>query len=289
MKTDYLYLTLIQFIIEQLLTYSVMKRILFPNHQKYLLVLTGVSSNNYSSYPEKREINFSSRINQFTANEKLLKYKPSFSELEELMEYRQSPSKDAGTKEVKNLDTLIRMTRLNKNKYSNKYNLGVWLAASSIILIVVLAAIIRNIETREISEVYNAFFTIPTSALAKNLGDLSNPTEWNNAVTSYESMNFPVAIDNFALIPSGTAYFDYAIFYKGICFTALNQFSKAIETFESVSPSSDIYNQTKYYIGLCNLKLNRINTAREIFSELTISAELAKNAKEILLKLESID
>lgn len=265
-----------------------MKRILFPNHQKYSLVLSGVSSNNYSSFSDKNEINFSSRINQFTGNEKLVNYRPSFDEIEGLMEYRQSPAKEAGIKEVKNLETIIRVVQQNKKRYSPK-NIKVWIAASSILLIVVITAIIRHIKSNETSQVYNAFFTIPSSTLVND--QMSSPilADWNNAVASYATGNYSSAIDGFTLIPSGSDYSDFATFYKGICFMALNQFSKAMETFESISSSSAVFTQTKYYSGLCNLKLNRINAARVIFSELTISEEWAKNATEILLKLESID
>lgn len=265
-----------------------MKRILFPNHQKYSLVLSGVSSNNYSSYPGKNKINFSSRINQFTGNEKLVNYRPSFDEIEGLMEYRQSPTKEAGIKEVKNLETIIRVVQQNKKHYSPK-NIKVWIAASSIILIVVLTAIIRHIKSNEASQVYDTFFTVPSSTLVNRLTSIPFPTDWNNAVASYTAGDYSVAIDGFTLIPSGSVYSDFATFYKGICFMAVNQFSKAMETFELISSSSSVFIQTKYYSGLCNIKLNRINAARVIFSELTISEECAKNATEILLKLESID
>lgn len=267
-----------------------MKRILFPNHQKYSLVLSGVSSNNYSSYPDKNRINFSSRINQFTGNEKLVNYRPSFDEIEGLMEYRQSPAKEAGIKEVKNLETIIRVVQQNKKHYFPG-NTRVWVAAASIILIVVLTAIIRHIKSIETSQVYNTFFTIPSPTPLKQIASIHNSfqAEWNQAIVSYESGNFSGAMDNFTLIPSTADYSNVALFYKGICLMTLNQFSKALETFTSISSTSDISTQTKYYSGLCNLKLNRINAARVIFSELTISEEWAKNATEILLKLESID
>ncbi|HEX2935737.1 MAG TPA: tetratricopeptide repeat protein [Bacteroidales bacterium] len=260
-----------------------MKHILLPNNQKFL-VLTGIPSHNYSV----KEISFLSRFNQFTGNEQHVRYQPSFNEIEGLMEYRQSPEKDAGIKEVKNLEAIINVVRKNKKYYSTQH-IGVWIAASSIILIVVLTAIIRHIKVGEANQLYDTYFSIPSSYLIKNKASIDFYTHLNKAVAYYETGNFERALEDFALIPSGTDYTDFALFYKGICFMALNQFSKAMETFESVSSTSAVFIQTKYYSGLCNLKLNRMSAARIIFSELINSKEWAKNAKEILLKLESID
>lgn len=261
-----------------------MKRIQVPNNKEYFLALTGVTSNNYPL----KEISFSSYYNQFTGNEKHVRYQPSFNEIEGLMEYRQSPEIESGIKEVKNLEAIIKVIRKNKKYYSTQH-IGVWIAASSIILIVVLTAIIRHIKISEASHVYETFFILPATNLVYSQKSIAFQTDMNNAVALYKTGDFSGAIDHFALIPSGIGYSDLAIFYKGICFMAMDQFGNALETFESVSSSSEVFIQTKYYSGLCNIKLNRINEACIIFSELINSAEWGKNAKEILLKLESID
>ncbi len=265
-----------------------MKRILFPNDDKYLVALTGIPSIHYLGSP--KEINFSSRINQFTESGTLIKYSPSFSEMEGLMEYKQLPDSDAGRKEVENLESLVKAARLKKSKTSNAHNIGFfWIAASTIILIVVLTALIHHIKIREINEIYESSFVIPSSGFILSDANLPFNLEWELSLSAYNQKDYPKAIAGFSSMENALFYSPYAHFFKGVSYMLGSQYPQAIEVFESIDPSASIYTRAKWYVGLCNLKLNRINAARVIFSELTVSKDLTKNASEILLKLESID
>jgi hypothetical protein len=264
-----------------------MKRILFPNDENYLLAFTGISNSNSQASP--KEIDFSSRISQFTNHGSFSKYTPSFSEIEGLMEYKQKPNQESGWKEVQHIESLLKLARLKKIKNASKRNSRVWIAASSILLIVVLTALIHRIKTNEIDAIYNFAFTVPSSGFILTKAELPYTLEWDKSILAYNQRDFKNAIASFNLIPQESQHSEYASFFKGICFMSEEQFPQALAIFESIEPTSEVYLYAKWHAGLCNLKLNRINDARVIFSELSVSKELEKNASEILQKLERID
>jgi len=234
---------------------------------------------------KKKVIEVADLIEQL--NEIIEKTNPNFlddvaPEFAEEVEKEEREKRERGEKEKENEPVI---EEVSKQKFKiNKYS---YLAAASIIIIIISISLFTLLSKQSNKQLFNDFFT-PYPDIITEKGE-ANDNLLENAMYYYNSGNYMMVVEMLDSRIDNNAT-DYLLsFYFGISCLKTNKTDEAIEAFRNiiVNNRKPIIYQSTWYLALGYLKNNETEKAinsLEVLSELETS--YAEKAEDLLKELK---
>lgn len=108
-----------------------------------------------------------------------------------------------------------------------------------------------------------------------------------DAMKQFKKQNFSQCLNNLNLITEHNKNDINALFYSGMCYYYLNDYSKAYKFLKMAQINTcNVFNEeTNYYLAVCALKINKQPEAQQLLTDIVISKGFyTQKAKDLLAK-----